>query len=179
MVFIVVEKMILKGEKVVLKPMTVEEIPVFYKWATQSDSTSFWYGELYGDRIPTYEEFTWDWGRHFFDGSKSEKGRSFTILVGDKAIGQINYNEINRKNNSVELDIIIAEDLEKSKGYGSDALKTLTKYLFQNMKIQICEIDAVTKNARAISAYEKAGFKITKTFEKKGVEWNHMELKEQ
>jgi RimJ/RimL family protein N-acetyltransferase len=171
--------MIYEGEKVVLKPMTVEEIPIFYKWATQSDSTSFWYGELYGDRIPTYEEFTQNWQIHFFDGSQPEKGRSFTIFVGNKAIGQINYNEINRKNNSVELDIIIAEDIEKSKGYGSDALKTLVKYLFQNMNIQICEIEAVTKNAGAIRAYEKAGFRITKTFIKNGVEWNHMELKEQ
>lgn len=177
--FIVVEKMILEGEKVVLRPMTVEEIPIFYKWATQSDSTSFWYGELYGDRIPTYEEFTRDWKRHFFDGSQPEKGRSFTILVGNKAIGQINYNEINRKNNSVELDIIIAEDIEKSKGHGSDALETLVKYLFQNMNIQLCEIEAVTQNVRAIRAYEKAGFKITKTFLKNGIEWNHMVMKEQ
>ncbi len=56
--------MILQGGKVVLRPMTVEEIPIFYQWATQSDSTSFWYGELYGDGIPTYEEFTQDWKRH-------------------------------------------------------------------------------------------------------------------
>jgi RimJ/RimL family protein N-acetyltransferase len=47
------------------------------------------------------------------------------------------------------------------------------------MNIQICEIEAVTKNAGAIRAYEKAGFRITKTFIKNGVEWNHMELKEQ
>jgi len=47
------------------------------------------------------------------------------------------------------------------------------------MKIQVCEIEAVTKNARAIRTYEKAGFKITKTFIKNEVEWNHMELKEQ
>lgn len=157
--------------------MTVDEVPTFFKWATQSDSTPFWYGELYGDSIPTYEEFTQDWKRHFFDGSKPEDGRCFIILVGDKAIGQINYNKINRKNNSVELDIIIAEDIDKSKGYGSDTLKTLTKYLFKCMNIQFCYIEALTKNVRAIKAYEKAGFEITKTFVKNGLEWNHMELK--
>lgn len=171
--------MILQGEKVVLRPMTVEQIPIFYEWATQSDSTSFWYGELYGDHIPTYEEFIRDWKRYYFDGSEPEKGRCFMIFVGNKAIGQVNYNEINRKNNSVELDIIIAEDIEKNKGYGSDALKTLAKYLFQNMNIQLCWIEVITKNPRAIRAYEKAGFKITKTFAKNGVEWNHMELKNQ
>jgi diamine N-acetyltransferase len=132
----------------------------FYKWATQSNSTSFWYGKLYGDRIPTYEEFIRDWKRYYFDGSKPEKGRCFMIFVGNKAIGEINYNEINRKNNSVELDIIIPEDINKGKGYGPDALKTLAKYLFQKMNVQVCIIEAIKQNPRAIRAYKKAGFKI-------------------
>lgn len=171
--------MIILGEKVILRPMTVDEILIFYQWATQSDSAPFWYGELYGTHVPTYEEFTRDWKRYYFDGSEPEKGRCFIILVGNKAIGQINYNEINRENNSVELDIIIAEDADKNKGYGTDALKTLTNYLFQNMKIKLCWIEHITKNPRAIRASEKAGFKTTKTFVSGGVECNHMELRNQ
>jgi len=165
--------MIIRGEKVVLRPMTVGEIPIFYKWATQSDATPFWYDD---GRIPTYEEFTQDWKRYYFDGSEPEKGRCFVILVDNRAIGQVNYNEINRETNSVELDIIIAEDVDKNKGYGTNALKTLVNYLFQNMNIQLCWIEAVTKNTRAVRAYQKAGFKITKTFLSNGVECNHMEL---
>ena len=171
--------MIIRGEKVVLRPMTVDEIPIFYQWATQSEATPFMYGELYGDHVPTYEELMRDWKGYYFDGSEPEKGRCFIILVGNKAIGQVNYNEINRKNNSVELDIFIAEDVDTGKGYGTDALKTLAKYLFQNMNIQLCEIMPITKNPRAIRAFEKAGFKTTKTFVKNGAEWVHMELKMQ
>lgn len=162
-----------------MRPMTVDEIPIFYQWVTQSDGAPFWYGEPYGDPIPTYEKFTQDWTRYYFDGSKPEKGRCFIILVGNRAIGQINYNDINRENNSVELDIIIAEDADKNKGYGTDTLKTLTKYLFQKMNIQLCEIEPITKNPRAIRAYEKAGFKTTKTFVKDRVECKHMELRNQ
>jgi len=117
--------MIIRGEKVILRPMTVDEIPIFYQWATQSEATPFMYGELYGDHVPTYEELMRDWKGYYFDGSKPEKGRCFIILVGNKAIGQVNYNEINRENNSVELDIFIAEDVDKGKGYGTDALRTL------------------------------------------------------
>ena len=168
--------MIIRGNKVILRPMTTEEIPVFYQWATQSEATPFWYED---GIIPTYEAFIRDWKRYCFDGSEPEKGRCFTILIGDKAIGQINYNEINRDNNSVELDIIIAEDADKNKGYGTDALKTLTNYLFQNMNIQSCFIEHVTKNPRAIRASEKAGFKTTKTFVRNEIEWNQMELKSQ
>ena len=166
--------MIIRGDKVILRPMTIDEIPNFYQWATQSEATPFWYED---GIIPTYEAFIRDWKRYYFDGSEPEKGRCFAILIGDKAIGQINYNEINRDNNSVELDIIIAEDVFKSKGYGTDALKTLTKYLFQNMNIQLCWLEPIARNRRAIRAYEKAGFKLTKTYISNGVECKRMELK--
>jgi hypothetical protein len=49
--------MILEGKKVSLRPMTVEEITTFYEWATQSEATPFWYGELQGDKVPSYEKF--------------------------------------------------------------------------------------------------------------------------
>lgn len=168
--------MILQGKKVKLRPMTVEEIPIFYKWATQSDATPFWYGDLRSNEVPTYEQFVEDWRIYYFDGSELEKGRCFAILVDDEAIGQINYNAINREDNSVELDIIIAQDTNKSKGYGSEALQTLSNYLFQEMNVQKCWIEAISDNPRAIAAYEKAGFKITRTFVDNGIECKHMEL---
>jgi RimJ/RimL family protein N-acetyltransferase len=39
------------------------------------------------------------------------------------------------------------------------------------MNIKLCWVEVVAKNIRAIRAYEKAGFKITKTFVKNGVDW--------
>ncbi len=168
--------MIIHGNKVTLRPMTFGEIPIFFEWATQSDATPYWYGELQGDRVPTFKEFCKDWKRYYFDGSAPEKGRCFVILVNDTAIGQVNYNEIDKKNNSVELDIIIAEDRHKNKGYGTDALQTLSKYLFLVMDIQTCWIDVVCANQRAIRAYQKAGFTITKSFVDMEIECLHLEL---
>jgi RimJ/RimL family protein N-acetyltransferase len=157
--------------------MTVEEIPLFFMWATQSDATPYWYEELQGNQVPTFVEFRKDWKKHYFDGSAPEKGRCFVILIDEKAIGQVNYNEIDRRDNSVELDIIIAEDKHKNKGHGTDALQTLSKYLFLKMDIEKCWIDVVHTNPRAIRAYQKAGFNITKTFIDMGIECLHLELK--
>lgn len=154
--------------------MRLEEVPIFYKWAIRSP---FWYGGPYGDPIPTYEEFIKDWKSYYFDGSQLEKGRCFVIIVGNMPIGEVNYNEINRKDNSVELDILIAKEEEKGKGYGPDALRTLAEYLFSEMNVQLCWIEHVIKNVRAIRASEKAGFKITNRFVHKGIECTHMELK--
>ena len=166
--------MIIRGEQVALRPMTVAEIPLFYQWATQSDSAPLWYED---GRIPTYEEFTRDWKRYYFDGSEPEKGRCFIILAGNRPVGQVNYNEINRENNSVELDIIIAEDMDKDRGYGTDALKILTGYLLDSMNIRLCWIEPVAGNTRAVKAYEKAGFRTTRKFTAGDVECYHMELR--
>jgi RimJ/RimL family protein N-acetyltransferase len=169
--------MMIRGEKVILRPMTPDERSLFYQWATQSEAASFWYGELVGEQIPTFQEFGQEFPGYYFDGSQPEKGQSLAIIVDNRAIGEINYNKIDRENNSVELDIIIAKDRDKNKGYGSDALKTLAEYLFQEMNIQTCFLETVTQNPRAIRAYEKAGFNKTKTFIENGIEWVRMELR--
>lgn len=166
--------MILKGDKIELEAMNMSDISTFFKWATESDASSFWYGALYGTEVPTYEEFVADWQPHYFNGSDPEKGRSFFIKVNGKPIGQINYNDINRKDNSVELDILIAEKNDKGKGFGSDALKTLVNYLFRNLDVETCWIEALEKNPRAIGAYEKAGFIVEKKFKKSGNVWVHL-----
>ena len=165
--------MVIKGDKVVLKPMTADEIPLFYKWATQSDATPFWYQD---GKIPTLEQFLDDWKPLYFDSSQPEKGMCFAIVVDGRAIGQVNYNEIDRTNDSVELDIIIADDVDKSKGYGTDALKTLSQYLIENMNVKIPYIIPVISNHRAIRAYQKAGFKIVKSTVTDDGDCYHMEL---
>jgi len=165
--------MIIKGEKVTLRPMTADEIPLFYKWATRSDATPFWYED---GVIPTLEQFLDDWQPHYFNSSQPEAGRCFAIIVDGRAIGQVNYNQIDRTNDSVELDIIIANDADKSKGYGSDALKTLSQYLIEDMNIKIPYIIPVISNHRAIRAYQKAGFKIVKQVITEDGNCYHMEL---
>lgn len=76
----------------------------------------------------------------------------------------------------MEFDIIIADDKHKGKGYGSDALQTLSRYLFKEMGVQKCWIEVITGNPRAVKAYRKAGFKIKKKFVDMERKCLHMEL---
>ena len=169
--------MIIQGEKVQLRPMTKEEIPMFYKWASESNATPFWYDEFDdfpNHKIPSFKKFRNDWKDFYFNDSQPEKGRCFVILADGKAIGQVNYDKI--INGEVEFDILIADKSNYGKGYGSDALKTLMRYLFEKMNIKKCWIEAISQNPRAIKAYEKAGFKKIRTYSKDRVEWIRMEI---
>src|SRR3989338_676713 len=151
---------VLRGRNVTLRPMNEGERNIFYEWATRSSATPFWYGRLYRGKIPSREKFFRDWKPHYFNGSAPELGRCFVILVGNKAIGQVNYNKIDAEKR-VEIDIIIADEQNRGKGYGSDAIKRLVAYLFGRMKVREVWVAAIKKNPRAINTYKKAGFSAT------------------
>ncbi len=158
--------------------MTVDEMSLFFDMATKSEATPYLYGEKYGDKIPTRKELFDDYKKYYFDGSKPDKGRCFAILFDDEVVGQVNYNNINRSNNSVELDIWIAKNNDTSRGLGSDALKTLMEYLAKDMKVNNFILFPSIHNPRAAKAYQNAGFKIIKkSNDNKGKENYRMEAK--
>jgi diamine N-acetyltransferase len=167
--------MLLAGDTITLRPMRANEAPMFYRWATDSDNAKWWYGEMQGDTAPSYQKFLEDWQPYYFVDEEPEKGRCFVIEVQGRAIGQVNYNQIDRSDDSVELDILIADDENTGKGYGTDALKTLCRYLFDEMGIRRCWIDVIKDNPRAFRAYQKAGFVKTGEFVDMGIECYHLE----
>lgn len=168
--------MTLYGKKIELRPMTKEDKPVFFEMATNSDATHWLYGKMYNDEIPTWYALFNDYIEHYFDDSEPEKGRCFAIMSNNTTIGQINYNDIDRSDNSVELDIWIANKCNTGKGYGSDALQTLMGFLRSELNVENFFICPSVENPRAIKGYQNAGFKIIKKFvDDKGKENYRME----
>jgi diamine N-acetyltransferase len=109
--------------------------------------------------IPTWEEFLSDYIPHFFDDINPDQGRSYIIEVEGEAVGHINYNEIDRSTDTVELDIWMAERKYCNKGYGTDAINTLCQYLADHLNCQTYVLAPSARNKAAIKAYEKCGFK--------------------
>lgn len=86
--------------------------------------------------------------------------RSFSkYSCKSKKIGVIAYNVVDQQNQSTEIDIIIGDESDMDKGYGSDAIKTLCAYIFEKLKLKKIWLEARANNPRAIKAYLKAGFK--------------------
>lgn len=167
--------MLLKGEHIALRPLILKERQQFFRWATQSDATPYWYGELYGDEVPSYVVFKLEWPDYYFDGSRPLAGRSFAILREGRPIGQINYNQVSRLDLTTELDILIAQATDQENGYGTEAIRLLTQYLFAHMAVRRCRIEVVSRNPRAYRAYLKAGFTPTYTYLRQGIVWHVME----
>jgi RimJ/RimL family protein N-acetyltransferase len=166
----------LEGTLIRLRPLTLKERPRFFGWATRSDATQFWYGERSGDDIPSYVIFKLEWPDYYFTEDHPDKGRSFAIEYQGEAIGQVNYNQIHHSDRSAELDILIAKQQYQGLGYGTEAIKLLTHYLFTVLQVRRCRIEVVSTNPRAKRAYAKAGYLHTYSYEREGIEWHVMEM---
>ncbi len=80
------------------------------------------------------------------------------IEVDGHAVGQVNYNDIERNRNWTELDIWMFAEKYCGHGHGSEALRVLCGYLSSALKVVGFYIKPSGSNPRAIRAYEKAGF---------------------
>ncbi len=150
----------IKGEKVVLAPIKRQEKDEFYQLVMKSYGSRFWYDKGQKAKRTKKKFFKTDhWNSGYFDSNLPEKGQCFWIIVGGEKIGQVNYNKIDIENKNVDLDIIIGAKKNMGKGYGTDALKTLIKYLFSSFDINKVWIEPRANNPRAIVAYQKVGFK--------------------
>jgi RimJ/RimL family protein N-acetyltransferase len=150
----------IKGKKVQLKPAALNDRRQVYEWLAQSDTTSQMMGPpLFPDQpIPTWEEFTSDYTEQYFNDTNAYQGKSFIIEVQGLSVGHINYNKIDQRINSVELDIWLAGSYYCGKGYGTDAITTLCNYLAGTFNCHTFILAPSARNGAAIRAYEKCGF---------------------
>ena len=52
--------------------------------------------------VPTPDEFCEDYGPHFFDGTKEDVARSYVIEVDGEAIGHVNYDGMEERNDMIQ-----------------------------------------------------------------------------
>ncbi|MFH1597774.1 MAG: GNAT family protein [Patescibacteria group bacterium] len=149
--------MIIKGKKVTLVPIKKSEKDQFWQMATKSYGADFWYGQV-GKKALTKKNFFQDFDDRYFDPQKKDDSQCFWIMKDRVRIGEINYNDMDPMNKSTELDILIAAKEDIGRGYGSDALRTLMKYLFAKYKLHRIWLGVRVDNHRAIKVYQKLGF---------------------
>jgi UDP-4-amino-4,6-dideoxy-N-acetyl-beta-L-altrosamine N-acetyltransferase len=140
------------GEKTRLRRIEREDIPTFVRWFSNPDVREF----LTINRpISIAEEAKW-----FERQLEDESGEIFAIETADGVhIGNLGLHDINWVHRHAELGIVIGEKEYWGQGYGSDAIRTLLRFAFQEMNLHRVSLRVYEDNARGIRAYEKCGFK--------------------
>lgn len=147
----------ISGEKIVLKGLTKEATSLVYEWVNREE-----WRELTGTLYPVSEYEHEEWIKRVATASDKK-----IFLICDKEsevpIGTIGLKNFDYINSHAELFISIGNvsfvSTPQSKGgYGTDAVKTLTQYCFDNLNLHKIFLYVFASNQRAIRCYEKAGF---------------------
>jgi len=143
---------VIKGEKVSLRPITLEDMDLILKWRNNPDvKQSF----VYQKPLTAEEHINWMKTR-----VKSGEVVQFIILnnAGNIPIGSVYFRDVDKENRSAEYGIFIGEKSCFSKGYGSETAKLFLDFGFNTLHLHRIFLRVFSDNERAIKSYLNAGF---------------------
>ena len=147
---------IMTGTKVVLTPACREDVPAYLRWITDPELNVFLLD--YGKVFTLEQEYAW-----YEDAVAKADSHAVHMdirLVGDqKLIGDCVLFDINHKEGTAEVGILVGEKEYHSKGYGSEALFLLCRYGFDKLNLHSILLHHLSINACGDKAYRKVGFR--------------------
>ncbi len=146
----------LKGEKVILRPVRRSDIEYYLKWFNDPEVTQ--YLSMY---LPMTEMAEEKWIEEL-GTSRATTTAAFVIEAvegeGNKAIGSVGLSNINSKDHNAIFGIGIGEKDYWSKGYGTEATRLIIKYGFDQLNLHRINSFAISFNERSIRLHLRVGF---------------------
>lgn len=138
----------IRGERVVLRPVEDADVPHIHRWMNDPD---VW-------RNMDYERpFSLEDVREDVEASRAN-GVPFTIEVDGRPIGRIGLNQFRRRDRIAAAYLYIGDSEAGGHGYAFDAFDTLLAYAFERFDLWQVELWTLADNAKAIHVYTKLGF---------------------
>lgn len=150
----------LRGELVYLRPGERSDIPLFVRWMSDARTTR---NLLIRSPIGHALEERW------FDSMIEQHGRErwfFVIcrLVDGRPVGSLDLHALDHTNGSAGIGIAIGDPADTGQGYGSDALRVLARFAFDELRLVRLWLDVYDENEGARRLYERLGFVHEATF---------------
>ena len=113
-------------------------------------------------------------------GFEKETPATFTfsirILESDRLIGFVGLGGVQWSQGDAWMGIGLGDRQDWGKGYGTDALRVLLRYIFTELNLHRVSLGVFEYNPRALRSYEKAGFRMEgrqrKLYEREGRRWD-------
>jgi len=145
---------ILKGEKVILKPIKVSEAENFLRWFKNPVITRY----LGND----FKNLTLIQEKNKIRDIRKDKNRIVWSIytkegvhIGDSGLEHIDL----KRNKKAIWGIVIGEKSYWGQGYGADVLRTILKFCFTKLKLNRVELSVYPPNIAGFKLYTKCGFK--------------------
>ncbi|WP_373897419.1 GNAT family N-acetyltransferase [Haloimpatiens sp. FM7315] len=145
------------GEKVCLRAYKEEDIKKAATFVNDKELK-----KLLVTTIPfpmtMWEEESW------IKSQKASSSGEYNFAIEDietkKYIGGCGIHNVNWLARVAEVGIMIGDKNYWGKGYGTDAMKVLMKFIFEDMNINKIRLSTFSFNERAIKSYKKCGYAV-------------------
>ncbi|MDQ3855278.1 MAG: GNAT family N-acetyltransferase [Chloroflexota bacterium] len=137
------------GDHVTLQPPTAELSAHYCRWFADKAVN------LYTLRFPPSAEMAEGWLRK---AAESEKEVLWMICVEGRVIGAIQIDTIDWHHRRGEIAFVIGEREHWGKGYGTEAVRLITRFAFEELNLEKLQGEAVADNLGSVRAMEKAGY---------------------
>ncbi len=143
-----------RGSLVRLAAQAAEDAPAVARWS--EDAEYLRQVDTDWARPATAAAVSVGWGAPGDGGSVAFHLRT---LADDRLIGFAALHSIEWNNGTAMFSIGIGEREYRGRGYGADALRLILRYAFDELNLYRVGLHVIGDNARAIRAYERAGFR--------------------
>ncbi len=150
--------MYFKGELVNLRAITETDIKPCVEYLNNPDIIL----NLDDDApMPVSYEHEKEWFTENIKNKDIYKGFHLAIETKDgRFLGSCGANDIDAKNRIATVGLFIGDKDYLGKGYGTEAMKLLLSFTFNELNINKVKLHVFEFNKRAIKSYEKCGFKV-------------------
>jgi len=148
----------LHGERIRLRAAEKEDIKAFLRWVNDPEVTEHL---LLVSPMSRFEEEQW------YELMMKQPVNEHVLVIdikdqspqGDyRPIGTCQFHNIDWRNRSAEIGILIGEKSFWDQGYGSETMRLMLDHGFGTWNLHRIWLQVYEENKRGIRAYEKAGF---------------------
>ena len=145
----------IRGRLVTLAPLRIEDVELWVRWLSDPDTTRYLYGRGERPPAPPTHRSLLDWGRRMLAdpqrlafGLEDESG----LVIGNARLTPMGGRR-------ARFSIVIGEASHRGRGAGTEATRMVCDYGFEQLGLTEIVLDVDPRNAAAVAAYRRAGFR--------------------
>ncbi len=162
----------LEGKKVVLREKRIEDALVDYTWRVDEELARL---DATHPLNMVYNDFL-RYSQEEIDYPNSRSKRFAIDDLTGKHIGNSMFYDMDKRRRQAELGIMIGDRAYWSKGYGTDAVNIMLKYIFTQANMKRIYLHTLDWNARAQKSFGKSGFQRVKRVRRRGLDFIQMDI---
>ncbi|NPV07934.1 MAG: GNAT family N-acetyltransferase [Anaerolineae bacterium] len=146
----------MQGSLVRLRPVTREDLPRYVEWIADPEVRR---------HLNFYRPLSLEDEEHWFERLRGDGGQEVFAIetLEGRHIGGIGLHGIHTRYRLAEAGIFIGAKECWGRGYGTDAMRLLLAFAFDQLNLHRVFLNVHSDNLRALRSYEKCGFVLEGT----------------